>query len=90
MVAAGGCDVEGETEEEEEEKEGAKTETSTEAIFLSSQELAMVLGKLGESRTKTSEVERRPRIRVLERSSVWRMGPSESALPVVIVPSSAQ
>ncbi len=68
-------------------EEGAKAEASTEAIFPVSQEAAMLSGKSGVSRTKTSEVERRPRVRALERSSVLRRGPSESALPVGIMPS---
>lgn len=71
-------------------EEGAKAEASTEAILPVSHEAAMLSGKSGESRMKTSEVERRPRVRALESSSVLRRGPSESALPVVVVPGSAR
>lgn len=84
IVAEGGAWEEvGETEEEEVE-DGAKAERSTEAIFCASQVAVMLSGKSGESRTKTSVVERRPRVRALERSSVWRRGPRESALPGVM------
>lgn len=63
---------------------GAKAEVSTDAILPASQVSAMVSGKSGESRTKTSDVERRPSSSALESSSVLRSGPSERALPVVI------
>ena len=76
-------DVEKDDDEDvEEEDEGAKAETSTEAIFVASQVAPMSSGKSAESRTKTSVVERRPSVRALERSSVWRRGPRPSALPV--------
>ena len=61
---------------------GAKTWARREAILAPSQTAAMESGKSGESRMKTSEVERRPRTRALSRSSFLRMGPRESAFPV--------
>lgn len=66
------------------EEDGVNADASTEAIFPASQELVIESGKSGESRTKTSEVERRPSVRALVRSSVLRRGPSELALPVVV------
>lgn len=90
IVAVGGCDVDvaaavavevvdGEVVDEE---EGANAEVSTEAILPASQVERMLSGKSAESRTKTSEGERRPRSRALESSSVLRTGPRELALPV--------
>ncbi len=61
---------------------GAKADPSTEAILFASQVVFMSSGKSGESRMKTSEGERRPRIVALCRSSVRRVGPREFALPV--------
>lgn len=67
-----------------EEGDGVNAEASTEAILVASQVLVIESGKSAESRTKTSEGERRPSVRALVRSSVLRRGPSELALPVVV------
>ena len=51
----------------------AKAEERTFATAVGSQELVMLSGNVGESRTNTSSGERRPRITAEERSSCFRV-----------------
>ena len=64
-----------------EEPAEAKAEESTFAIAVGSQELVMLSGNKGESRTKTSAGERKPRITAEDKSSCFRVWPRLSAFP---------
>lgn len=64
-----------------EEPAEAKAEERTLATSVGSQELVMLSGNEGESRTNTSAGERRPRITAEDKSSCFRVGPRLSAFP---------
>lgn len=64
-----------------EEPAEAKAEESTFATAVGSQELVMLSGNKGESSTKTSAGERRPRITAEDKSSCFRVWPRLSAFP---------